>query len=546
MYERKYKNGIVAAKHPLAAKTAIEIMKIGGNAVDAAIAAAFVVGVAEPFNSGIGGGGSVLIKMATSDEIVNIDYIPISPSRVRNRMFEIEEGETGAYAWPKVKDQMNVIGYSSFCVPGNVAGLTASLEKWGTMELSKVIEPAIKIAENGFSITPYGSLKITQNAMDLARFPESAKIYLKDGNFPLVPASLFPSFPGDVLIQKDLANTLRRIAINGPEEFYEGETANLIIDDIERNGGVMSDSDLKSYHPRIMKPLILYYRDSQVVAIRSHGGPTVLEMLKVLNEFEMRDIGRKSPQLFHLFAESMKYSFEDRFSKLWDPTTEKVDLEYLLSKENSTRIKNKIIEGKNHEIQSKRSPPHNGQTTHLSVIDKDLSVVSLTQTLLSSFGSKVTIKNTGIMMNNGMSWFNPKPGTLASISPSKVPLSAMSPMIISKEENPYASLGSIGFRRIIGALGQIVSYIVDFGLDMQSALDEPRIDYSSPYLIVDNRTPSSVVERIRSMGYKKMEVLSDNMASSNFSQPTGVMIDLGKELTGGVHKLNPDNVIEGY
>jgi gamma-glutamyltranspeptidase/glutathione hydrolase len=534
---------MVAAKHPLAAAVGLEVLKDGGNAVDAAVATAFAIGVVEPFMSGVGGGGNMLIHLANG-ETVDIDYIPRAPSKAYPDMYELEEGSFGAYAWPSVKNNENMIGYKAACVPGTVAGLCAALDKYGTMDLERILKPAIRLAEEGFPVSSYCSICITREVEALARFPESAKIFLKDGKFPLAPAALVPAFPADRLVQRDLAETLRRIARDGPDAFYRGEIAWAIARDMEENGGVITDGDLEKYGARFLKPRYVGYRGLRVVCPPTHGGVTLLEVMRILDGFDLTSMGHGTVEAYHVIGEAMRWAFRDRLSVLWDPESESVDIDGLLSDAHISEIRGQITS--KGRIEAPRSGAEVGHTTHLSVVDKERNMVSLTQTLLDLFGCKVTVKGTGVLLNNGMAWFNPKPGSIASIKPNKYPMSAITPTILLTHNNePFVSVGAVGYRRITGAVTNIVSNIVDFGMGIQEAIDAPRLDYSTNVLYIDSRVPPSVVEGLRSFGHR-VECVSEDIASSNFASPCGILVDRQNILHGGKDSLKPDNTVLGW
>lgn len=543
-FEAKSRNGMVVAKHNLAAAVGLEVLKQGGNAVDAAVATAFAIGVVEPFMSGLGGGGNMVIHLSNG-ETIDLDYIPKTPMKASANMYELEEGASGAYAWPSVKNQENMVGYKSVCVPGTVAGLCEALEKYGTMSLDQVLKGAIKLAEHGFPVSSYASICISQNAQFLARFPESAKIFLKDGKYPLAPAALIPAYPADMLVQRDLAITLKRIAKEGVDGFYKGEVAHAIVSDMEEHGGLITEADLESFKARYLRPRRAEYRGFHVLCPPTHGGVTLLETLRVLDGFDLGSFGHGSVKAYHYIAEAMRWSFRDRLSVLWDPESEKVDIDWLLSDSHILEIREEITSGKPLHG-SYTDAPEKGHTTHLSVVDKDRNTVSLTQTLLDLFGSKVTAKGTGVILNNGMAWFNPKPDTIASIRPGKYPMSAITPTIIlTGKGEPFVSLGAVGYRRIIGALANIITNIVDFGFGIQEAMDTPRIDYSTDILYVDARVEHSIVEGLSALGHK-VEQVGEDIATMNFASPCGILIDRQNILHGGKDSLKPDNAALGY
>ncbi len=538
---------MVVAKHPLAALAGVEMLKKGGNAVDAAVATAFAVGVVEPFMSGLGGGGSMIIHLEGSHEDVNVDYMPRVPSKASSGLFEVEEGESGAYGWPRVKDDANIIGYRACIVPGTVSGLALAMERYGSMDLEDVLRPAIRYAEEGFEVSSYTSLCIALSMELLSRFPESARIFLREGRFPYRPCTQEPSLPADTLVQRELARTLRKLAKNGPEEFYGGEIAQAIVNDMERNGGLITAGDLVDYEARVLEPLRVDYRGLEIVTSRTHGGPTLIEILNIVEGFDLRAAGHNTATSLHYIGESMKLAFADRYKELWDPYSERVPLERLVSKEYSRKLR-ELLNPDTHKktlIRGRGFGPDGGHTTCLSVVDGKRNVVSLTQTLGDLFGCGVVIADTGIVMNDGMFWFNPQLGHIASIKPDKWPLSAVTSTFVFDRGSPFLSIGAIGYRRIIGAVAQVVINVIDYGMDIQQAIGAPRIDYSTDKLIVDSRIPSSVLRRLRSKGHKIL-VVREELSSINFSSPSGILLDKDGKLHGGVDAFKPDNTAIGY
>lgn len=521
------------------------MLKKGGNAVDAAVATAFAVGVVEPFMSGLGGGGSMIIHLEGSHEDVNVDYMPRLPNKVSSGLFEVEEGKSGAYGWPSVKDDANMIGYRACIVPGTVSGLALAMERYGSMDLEDVLRPAIRYAEKGFEVSSYTSLCIAMSMELLSRFPESARIFLREGRFPYKPCTQEPLLPADTLVQRELARTLRKLAKDGPEEFYRGEIAQAIVNDMEKNGGLITAGDLVDYGARVLEPLRVDYRGLEIVTSRTHGGPTLIEMLNIVEGFDLRAAGHNTATSLHYIGESMKLAFADRYKELWDHYSERVSLERLVSKQYSRKLRELITPDTHKKTLIRGCGPDRGHTTCLSVVDRERNVVSLTQTLGDLFGCGVVVANTGIVMNDGMFWFNPQLGNIASIKPDKWPLSAATSTLVSDRGWPFLSVGAIGYRRIIGAVAQVVINVIDYGMDIQQAIGAPRIDYSTDKLIVDSRISSSVLRSLKSKEHRIL-VVREELSSMNFSSPSGILLDKDGKLHGGVDVFKPDNVAIGY
>lgn len=482
-------NGMVAAAHPLAAQVGAEILKKGGNAIDAAVATAFTLNVVEPNASGIGGGGFMVIRPAETGETVIIDFREVAPLKATADMYELDENG-------KVKDFANSRGYRAVAVPGQVAGLALALEKYGTISLAEALEKAIYYAENGFEVS--GTLaKIIADKYDkIKAFPATAEIYLKDG---------LPLEEGDILVNKDLANTLRLIAEQGPDAFYEGPIAEAIAADMAANGGLITLEDLANYEPTIRKPVVGTYRGYEIISMPppSSGGTHIIQMLNMLEGFDLSAMEHNSAEHIHILAEVMKRAFADRAKYMGDPDFVDIPLEGLLSKEYAAQLRETIdLETASTEVTAGDPAAFEGaNTTHLSVIDKDGNIVALTQTIECFFGSGVVVPGTGILLNDQMHDFNPRPGTANSIEPGKKPLSSMSPTIVLKDGKPFLTVGSPGGPRIITAVLQIISNVIDFGMSIQEAIEAPRIHCQGAEIRMEDRIPEEVRAQLEEMGH---------------------------------------------
>ncbi len=451
------KSGIVAAQNRLAAEQGAEALARGGNAIDAAVTTAFALAATEPWMSGLGGGGSMLIYLAKEDKVKVIDFGMISPSTLDPADFPLSGGvASDLFPWPAVTEDRNLLGAKSIAVPGAVDGLGKALESYGTIGWHDAIQPAIDLVETGLSVDWFSALVIASSAKDLSRFPSSADIYL-DGGFPPSPTwHAVGQSPRREL--KGLANTLKHLAEYGPREFYEGALAKVIAKDVQEAGGYLSEADLAAYEARELEPLVQEYRGAKIyVQPTLNGGPT---MLKAFDEIAARDLSGDAPgaATYAAYAESLLKVYEERLATLGDADETRGD----------------------------------SCTTHLSVVDAEGNMVTLTTTLLSIFGSKLVLPTSGILMNNGIMWFDPRPGHPNSLEPSKRCLANYSPTIMEDDWGRVA-LGASGGRKIFPAVFQILSYIKDFGMSLDEAMHHARIDVSgTERVVMDAALPLSV------------------------------------------------------
>jgi gamma-glutamyltranspeptidase/glutathione hydrolase len=489
----EFKSGVIASAHPLASEVGVEILKKGGNAVDAAVATAFALGVVEPNASGIGGGGFMLIYLpkALDAKVVAIDYRAMAPAKATAAMF-LRRGQVQV-------DQMK-IGPRSVGVPGTVAGLTLALQKYGTMALKDVMEPAVQLAEQGFPVTKLLNSMMTNNAPKLLKFPAAARIYLKNGR---------PFKVGARLYQKDLAETYRLIAAQGPEVFYQGAIAEAIAKEMQRLGGLITREDLANYKAEDRSPVEGNYRGYEIISMGppSSGGTQLIELLNILEGYDMARLGLNSTESIEIIAEAMEKAFSDRAKYIGDPDFVKIPLADLLSKEHAEKIRKEMKIKPKGRLQGKLITGNLGQesdqTTHLSVADKDGNLVSLSQSVDAFFGSGVVVPGTGILLNDSMGDFSPEPGGPNSIAPGKRPLSNMAPTVVLKDGKPYLAIGMPGGTRITSALTQVLMNLIDHRLTLQEAINAPRIHRHTKTgeLLLEARITSKVQNALARKGY---------------------------------------------
>ena len=515
------KNGVVAAANPEASKIGVEVMKKGGNAVDAAVATAFAISVFEPNASGIGGGGFMLIRMAKTGKTVVIDYREKAPAKATPDMFVLDENGK------VVNDEITVGGKASG-VPGTVAGLLTALEKYGTMKRADVMAPAIKHAGEGIIVSKNLEGIIQDNYEKLVKFDAASEVYLKDG---------LPYEAGDRLVNKDLAATLTKISKEGKKAFYEGEIAKKIADEVQKQGGLMTVEDLKNYTIEEREPVVGKYRDYTIISCppASSGGTHIVQLLNMVENYDLKAMGDNTPESWHIWAESMKQAFADRAEYMGDTAYVKVPLKGLTSKEYAKEVVKKIdLEKAGKDIKiGDPSKYESGSTTHFSVMDKDGNMVAVTQTINYFFGSGVVVPGTGIMMNNEMEDFVPQKNMKNSIEGGKRPLSSMSPTLVLDPKNrPLMTIGSPGATRIIPAVALTISNVIDHGMTLQEAINAPRIaQFQSGKLNAEGRMSFESYNKLQEMGHEiNMRGTYDNY----FGGVQGIMMDYDtKTLQGG-------------
>ena len=481
------RNGAVAAATAEASRIGVEILRRGGNAVDAAVAAAFANGVLEPNANGLGGGGFMLIRLAGSAPVA-IDFRCAAPGRSSPAMFQ-DAGRA-----------LSTEGGLAAAVPGTPAGLLFALERFGSGRLTRaeIMQPAIDWAARGVPVSANLAWHIRETAGKLRRCPASSAIYLPGG-----------APPEAVLANPDGAGTLRLIAAEGRDAFYLGRVAERIVDGIRDAGGIMTLEDLSGYAPRLRQPVAGSYRGHALFSAppASSGGTHLIELLQILEAF---DLGRTGgAPAAHLWAEALKLVLADRAAHMGDSDFVPVPLARLTSKAHARELAARIAPG-GAGLPGGADPPGgtarhgSGSTTHLSVMDRAGNMVALTQTLNDFFGCGVTIAGTGITLNDDMDDFEPRPGSPNSIEPGKRPLSSMSPtLVLDPMGRAFLSIGSPGGLRIFASTAQVISGILDSGLPVGAAINAPRLfqDQDGP-LELEGRVPGAVRAGLRRMGHR--------------------------------------------
>jgi len=469
------KNGMVVSASDIASIVGIEILKNGGNAVDAAVAVGFALAVTHPSAGNIGGGGFMVIHSADGAN-TTIDYREKAPQAAHQDIYLNEQGEFDM--------NLSTEGWTSSGVPGSVAGLLYALEKYGTMDRKDVMDPAIKLAENGFPLSYRLGRTLAYYFNEFSRHKSTKNIFTNNGE-------IFNE--GDLFIQSDLANTLRLIRNKGKDGFYDGYIAYLISEQSKQNGGYITWEDLKNYQPVEREPIFGNYRGYKIVSMGppSSGGIALTEALNILENFNFNKDDWGSGNYIHTVSEALKYVYADRSKHLGDDDYYPVPTEWLISKEYALEIASKIGEI---AVPSKDIYPglpieeESEETTHYSIVDSYGNAVSVTTTLNSTFGNKIVVDGAGFLMNNEMDDFSAKPGEpnqfgllggeANSIQPGKRMLSAMTPTILFNENGqPFMVIGSPGGSTIITVVLQSILNVIDFEMDIQQALDMPRFHH---------------------------------------------------------------------
>ncbi|EBW4676423.1 gamma-glutamyltransferase [Salmonella enterica subsp. salamae] len=532
--------GMVASVDAMATQVGVDILKQGGNAVDAAVAVGYALAVTHPQAGNLGGGGFMLLR--TKDGATTaIDFREMAPAGATRDMFLDEQGN------PDSKKSLTSPLASG--TPGTVAGLSLALEKYGSLPLNSVVRPAIKLAQEGFIVNDAlaDDLKIYGSEV-LPHHENSKAIFWKDGE---------PLKKGDKLVQQDLANSLTMIAENGPDAFYKGEIARQIAQQMQQNGGLITTDDLAAYQAVERTPVSGEYRGYQIFSMPppSSGGIHIVQILNILENFDMKKYGFGSADAIQIMAEAEKYAYADRSEYLGDPDFVNVPWQALTSKAYAKSIAGQIDINKakpSSEIRpGKLAPYESDQTTHFSVVDKDGNAVAVTYTLNTTFGTGIVAGNTGILLNNQMDDFSAKPGVpnvyglvggeANAVGPKKRPLSSMSPTIVVKDGKTWLVTGSPGGSRIITTVLQMVVNTIDFGMNVAEATNAPRFHHQwlPDELRVEKGFSPDTLKLLEQKGQKV--ALKEAMGSTQ-----SIMVGPDGELYGASDPRSVDDLTAGY
>lgn len=540
--EATSKGGMVTAEHPLAAEAGARILRLGGNAVDAAIAAAFAMGVVEPTTSGLGGVAWCVIRQPDGS-VTTIDGGGAAPLAALPDMYDLlPTGAAGMYGWPMTTGNEQNYGYRSVGQMGALGCYCHALERYGSLDRATVMRDAIGLAADGWEADWSLSLALSLYYERLAPIDASRAVFFREGRFPLrAPTGLEP---GDRVIQRDLAESLRAVATQGPGVLYGGEVGRRIAEDVQAHGGVLALEDLASFQVREHTPLEIDYRGLQLRTLPGASGAiTVVEALRILEGFELAKMEPLSAVALHLIAEAQRRAFADRFTYLADEAVVGSALyQRLASAEHAAAARATIDPGHaTTAVAATPAQPSTDCTTHVNAVDREGRMVALTTTLGGAFGSGVIAAGTGIMLANVMTWFDPRPGSANSIAGGKRILSAIAPMILLRDGAPYLATGAPGGRRIMSAMVHVVTNVVDFGLGPQDAVNAPRTHCESTDLLVDTRVPRSTRDALEAMGHRVSPKI-ETFASSHFARPSAILVR-GRELRAGVGAMKTSTAI---
>ena len=513
-------HGMVAAEHPRGAAVGAAILARGGNAVDAAVATAFAMTVVEPFMSSIAGSGTMLVHLAKRGETVALNFNGVAPLAAHETIYKIVGGVSdGLFAWPRTENAANEHGHRSVAVPGSVAGLALALERCGTMTLADVLAPAIALAREGFEADWYLALNHAKFVQELSAYPATAKNYLRDGRWIHRPAGMLP---GDRMSYPDLARSLALIAKEGPDAFYRGALAQAIVDDMAANGGLIRREDLAGYRVIVEPALRGTYRDVELAfSPGATGGVTALEILNILGQFPSARVGWETVEGLHLRASAIARGFRDRFEHLGDPSMVKAPWERLVSVEHARQAAAEIRRGK---PARRKTPPSTEEcTTHLSVVDRQRNMVALTNTAVSLWGSRVVVPGTGILLNNGMIWFNPEPGQPNSVASGKRGLVNMVPALGFRRGRPAFTVGAPGGRGIISAIPQVIANLVDDKATAQAAVEAPRVHTEGAEVLVSARVGDKALAGLAKKGHAVVPK-EESYSTMNFARPVAIRV----------------------
>ena len=477
--------GMVVSQSRDAAQAGVAILEAGGNAIDAAVAVALALPGVEPWNSGLGGIGFALVHRAGQAQPEMVDFGPVAPRGLDPAAFRLTGGVTAdLFAWPQVEGDANIHGPLSCAIPSAVAGYHLMHERWGRLPLAEVIAPAVALAERGLPADWFTTVKIASQAAILRKYPESARIYLPNGLPPVGPDQGIPGF----FRLGRLADTLAQLQREGLRAFYEGDIANSIAADVAAMGGVLSAEDLRQCQARIAAPLTVPWRGGRSLHLASGltAGPT---LAAVLADMRRARYGAAPDAAWYVaLARSMKAAYAERLSGLGEADAQAAET----------------------------------CTTHITVCDAEGTMVAMTTTLLSTMGSRVVLPGSGVLLNNGIMWFDPRPGQANSLAPGRRPLTNMCPVVMSQDSKPMLAAGASGGRRILASVFQLMTYIADFGMDPSMAAHHPRIDVSGPDRVsADGRLADDVLAALAADG--PVEIVAHTTAPANFACPNVIV-----------------------
>ena len=534
-------NGVVAAGHEVVARIGVETMQRGGNAIDAAVVAAFAAQIAEIGMCGLGGNGIILVHSSDKGETTVFDDSTVPPAAATPDMFEVLPGTGGFYGWDNVRDDANIVGHRSVAIPGTVAGLCAALDRYGTMDLATVLAPAIELADEGMEIDRRTSVAITSEMRYFDRFPALGDLLLSDG-LPPVPGTFWA--PGDKLAYQELAGSYRAIAAEGPDAFYEGDIARAIAADMADKGGILTYEDLATYGSDIHevdREGLSEYRGLKYAPGRS---TFLAQVLNILQSFDLAELGPDSPAFLHVMLETMRRAWVNYFAYPREPglltPDYAVEVAGLIKAETVCRagpVDPTPYQDRPAQIERGPSVPTGGNTTTLVSADRQGNVVNLLTSLGNSFGSKVVVPGTGIVLNDHMCNFDPVSGRALSLGPTRRPPPGGHVPIFFRDGMPVLAVDAPGARRSMSGVLHVLVNCIDFGMGVQAATEAPRVWAEALYdeSFVDFRVLEPVRRDLERKGHTV--VAMDPTTDGGFGRPTALSIDPSGLLHAGADPM---------
>ncbi len=480
------KRGIVVSQSRDAAEAGIAILNAGGNAIDAAVATAFALATTEPWNSGIGGIGFAVVHRAGQANAEVVNFGPVASRNLNQSQFPLTgRMTTDLFRWPEVEEDRNIHGPLSAAVPSSVAGYEKLHATWGKLPMAEIMAPAVALAKRGLAVDWYTTLKIAYSASVIAKYPETARIYLQGGLPPLPPYQGAPVF----LRQGNLPDTLEHLQRAGLRDFYTGDIAAAIVRDMKTVGGIIDATDLANTKALIVPATEVAWRNGRVLQLAT-GLTAAPTLAQVLADMRAATYGAEPDAAwFRTLAASMRRAYADRLAGLGEADKDAAET----------------------------------CTTHLTVCDAEGTMVAMTTTLMSSLGSRVVLPESGVLLNNGVMWFDPRPGQANSIAPGRRPLTNMCPIILKENGKPILAAGASGGRRIMASVFQMMTYLADFGMDIDKAAHYPRIDVSSADdITADRRLSPEIIAALEQEG--PTDVMEHGVMPINFACPNVITI----------------------
>lgn len=533
--EARASGGMVSSRHPLSAKAGLSILKQGGNAVDAAVAASFAESVVQPAASTIGGGGIFTYRRADG-EANGINYMWQTPLAARPDMFPTEGTPArGLFGWSGVKDAANEFGGLSVAVPGSVAGLVDASRRYGRLPLAHVMAPAIALAADGYEMDWYGSLMAGIHLDIIRKYPTTARMLLREGRYPYRPNMIGRA---DLHKQPALAETLSAIAERGAEAFYTGKVAQSIVTAVKEHGGIVSLEDLSGYKPHHSAQRSVSYRGHRVQGEAS-GFIVYGQAFNVLSHFDVGASAPDSPERLRVLIDVLRRCWADRNKVHQDFDASEGPWDELLSSGYAEGVARDLADSR----PAAASPTGDSRTVHISAIDGEGSMASLTETVIGNYGSFVC-SETGVLLNNGMISFAPVPGHVTSIRPGRRSVSSfISPLHITRPDGKsIVTIGSSGGSKIVTSKLQIASLIMDHGMSPQQAVSYPRFDFEGERLILDPRFPQATIDRLGTLGYE-IELRGEELSTFEYGNPSVLARDAQGLITGGVNPFQATTAI---